>query len=258
MSGNEICDDHTIRQLAGWLRDAQHVIAFTGAGVSTESGIPDFRSPGGVWSKTEPVYYEDFLQSAEARQEYWRQKSETHDGFLQGVPNVTHRALARWEQVGILKGLITQNIDGLHRMAGSDNVLEIHGTAREIGCLDCEARYEADPLVQEFRRTNVLPDCPRCGGYLKHATISFGQALVPSVLEDSARWAGKSDLFLALGSSLVVHPAAGLPTIAKQSGGRLVIINRDSTPLDTTADLVLNTPMGETFEALERILRNDE
>jgi NAD-dependent deacetylase len=254
MNGNPSNIDDTVRKLAGWLREASHVIAFTGAGVSTESGIPDFRSPGGVWSKTEPVYYEDFLKSAESRHEYWRQKSETHDGFLQGVPNVTHRALARWEQVGILQGLITQNIDGLHKVAGSENVLEIHGTAREIGCLDCEARFEADPLVQEFRRTDVPPDCPRCGGFLKHATISFGQALVPQVLEDSARWVGKSDLFLALGSSLVVHPAAGLPAIAKQSGGRLVIINRDETPLDATADLVLKTPLGKTFEAIEQAL----
>jgi NAD-dependent deacetylase len=254
MNGNPSNIDDTVRKLAGWLREASHVIAFTGAGVSTESGIPDFRSPGGVWSKTEPVYYGDFLKSAESRHEYWRQKSETHDGFLQGVPNVTHRALARWEQVGILQGLITQNIDGLHKVAGSENVLEIHGTAREIGCLDCEARFEADPLVQEFRRTDVPPDCPCCGGFLKHATISFGQALVPQVLEDSARWAGKSDLFLALGSSLVVHPATGLPAIAKQSGGRLVIINRDETPLDATADLVLKTPLGKTFEAIEQAL----
>ena len=233
-----------------WLAESRLAVAFTGAGISTESGIPDFRSPGGVWSKNRTVYYDEFLSSADARHEYWRQKAAAHRDFADASPNITHRRLAEWEAAGELRGVITQNIDGLHQDAGSQSVLELHGTARWIACLDCDWRETADRLVTEFQQTNTVPDCPTCGGLLKHATVSFGQSLPDEVLRTAAQWASTCDLFFALGSSLVVEPAASLPRMARESGAKLVIINRDQTPLDAIANLVINAPLGALFETL--------
>jgi NAD-dependent deacetylase len=244
--------------VAQWFGEARFVVAFTGAGVSTESGIPDFRSPGGVWSRTQPVYFDDFLNSADARLEYWRQKSESHVDFCNASPNIAHQALVRWESRGSLRGVITQNIDGLHKIAGSRSVLELHGTAREIGCLDCKARFDADPMVAGFNHTGDVPSCPHCTGLLKHATISFGQSLDDSVLQDAIGWCRDADLFLAMGSSLVVHPAAGLPAIARESGARLVIINREPTPLDHIADIVIHAGIGETITAIKKAMTGPE
>ncbi len=241
--------------LASWLRSADTAVAFTGAGISTESGIPDFRSPQGIWSKASPVYFEDFLRSPAARQEYWRQKSIAQVDFAGARPNDGHRVLADWESAGRLRGIITQNIDGLHQEAGSRRVLELHGTAREIGCLACGQRSPADPWVQRYLETQTVPNCPECGGLLKHATISFGQALDAAVLEEALRLSRECDLFLALGSSLVVHPAAGLPALAKENGARLVIINRDPTPLDGIADLVIHETIGPTLKHTAESLR---
>jgi NAD-dependent deacetylase len=240
--------------LADWLKTARAAVAFTGAGVSTESGIPDFRSPNGIWSKVSPVYFDDFLRSPTARHEYWRQKSATHVEFSMASPNDGHRAIAEWESEGVLRGVITQNIDGLHQQAGSRRVLELHGTAREVGCLTCGVRFPADAWVQRFLDSQTVPDCPDCGGLLKHATISFGQALDEGVLEEALRLARETDLFLAVGSSLVVHPAAGLPALAKDNGARLVIINRDLTPLDDRADLVIREPIGATLLGAARVM----
>lgn len=233
--------------LARWLVDSRSAVGFTGAGVSTESGIPDFRSPGGVWARTQPVYFDDFLQSPAARLEYWKQKAESHGGFAAARPNVVHRALSSWEAAGIMRGVITQNIDGLHQLAGSRQVLELHGTAREIACLDCAARFDADPMVAAFLKTGSIPDCPHCGGLLKHATISFGQALPSAVLEEAVCWSQQADLFVVLGSSLVVTPAAEMPALAKRAGARLVILNREATPLDCLADMVIHAALGETI-----------
>lgn len=240
-----------IERVAHWLATAQRAVVFTGAGMSTESGIPDFRSPGGVWSRYQPVYYDDFLASASARREYWRQKAEAAPDFERAEPNAGHRAIARWEQLGRIAGVITQNIDGLHQLAGSQKVLELHGTARAIDCLDCHARFETIPLLDEFRATGEVPPCPHCAGRLKTATISFGQPLAADVLEESYALCIESDLFLAIGSSLVVHPAAGLPQLAKRSGARLVIINRDPTEQDSTADAVIHESIGETLAAID-------
>ncbi|MEX2286964.1 MAG: Sir2 family NAD-dependent protein deacetylase [Planctomycetaceae bacterium] len=245
----------TVPEIAEWLMESRRAVAFTGAGISTESGIPDFRSPGGVWQTSQPVYFDDFLARHEARLEYWRQKAKAHNDFWQAQPNIAHQALAKWESAGLLRGVITQNIDGLHQAGGSVNVLELHGTAREIGCLTCEARFGADAMVDEFTRTGIVPNCPRCDGLLKHATISFGQSLDGRVLQQAAQWSCEADLFIAIGSSLVVTPAADLPALAKQRGARLVIINRDSTPLDWSADAVINAPIGETIAAIEEIVR---
>lgn len=246
--------DSHIDTLAGWLAGSTNAVAFTGAGISTESGIPDFRSPGGVWAKSTPVYFDEFLRSAEARKEAWRQKSLTHVEFVRAAPNDGHVALAKWETEGRLKGVITQNIDGLHQIAGSRCVLELHGTARAIACLGCGARYDAEPMVRVFNATGTPPDCPRCDGLLKHATISFGQSLPENVLAESVRLAETSDLCLAIGSSLVVYPAASIPELAKERGARLVIINRTETPLDGIADLVIREPIGATLRGvMERL-----
>jgi NAD-dependent deacetylase len=244
-----------IGRVARWLREADRAVVFTGAGMSTESGIPDFRSPGGVWSRNRPVYYDEFLASAEARFEYWRQKALAADDFARAAPNAGHQALARWEEAGRVMAVITQNIDGLHQQAGSRRVLELHGTARWIECVDCGQRFEPMRLVEEFRARQAVPPCPVCGGRLKSATISFGQPMPADVMDESVELAQASDLFLAIGSSLVVYPAAGLPQVAKRAGARLVIINRDATDQDATADAVIREPIGAALTQIDEILR---
>jgi len=249
-------DSAACRQIARWLTEAKSAVAFTGAGISTESGIPDFRSPGGIWSQSKPVLYHDFLASEDARYEYWRQKSITHQDFHRAEPNAGHRTLAAWESKDLLRGVLTQNIDGLHQRAGRTNIIELHGTALRVSCLDCGASFDADPFVQQFLAEHVPPLCPTCKGRLKHATISFGQMLDPVVLQTAFAWSRESDLFLAIGSSLVVEPAASLPRQAAQLGARLVIINRDPTPLDDLAQFVLNSPIGETLTEISRHVDN--
>ncbi len=241
-----------LKSIAEWIWGAESVVAFTGAGISTESGIPDFRSPGGVWASNQPVYYDDFLASADARYEYWRQKAIAHQDFKDAAPNPGHRVLADWEQQGHLTAVITQNIDGLHQLAGSRDVLELHGTAREIACLQCGARFDAEAMVASFLDEDRVPACPACpDGLLKHATISFGQSLDMSVLNRAATLSRRADVFLAIGSSLVVEPAASLPRLARQHGARLVIVNRDPTPLDDLADAVIHESIGATLQAID-------
>jgi NAD-dependent deacetylase len=244
--------DSDIARVAHWLASSKSAVVLTGAGISTESGIPDFRSPGGVWSKYRTVFFDEFLASADGRSEYWRQKCEMHREFGPAQPNAGHRVLAHWEATGRIRGVITQNIDGLHQMAGSQRVLEFHGTARQAACLDCAARFDIEPLVSQFLSDDRVPDCPQCGGRLKHATISFGQMLPPDVLMEATRWSRDAELMLAIGSSLVVTPAADLPRIAKERGAKLVIINRDPTPLDAIADTVIRHSIGETLTQLDR------
>ena len=238
------------KQIREWIDTSTFAVAFTGAGISTESGIPDFRSPGGVWSKYRTVYFDEFCESTEARHEYWRQKSEAHREFANAEPNVTHRTLSAWEASGKLHGVITQNIDGLHLQAGSERVQQLHGTAREVRCLDCSWHDEVDRWVKNFQETDQVPECPKCEGRLKHATVSFGQSLPADILDISAEWAIQSDLFLALGSSLVVEPAASLPRIAASGGAKLVIINRDETPLDDIASLTVRAALGDVFKVV--------
>jgi len=246
-----------IQQIANWLSDARSAVAFTGAGISTESGIPDFRSPGGIWATSQPVYFDDFLASAEARYEYWRQKAVAHRDFVGARPNVGHQTLARWQQTDRLRAVITQNIDGLHQDAGSSEVLELHGTARFVACLGCRTRFPTAEMVERFLTEDRPPECPDCGGLTKHATISFGQSLSPDVLDEAQELSQRSDLFFALGSSLVVQPAAGFPALAKQSGARLVIINRESTPLDELADVVIRDSIGETLTRIDELLTTE-
>ncbi|GIW94473.1 MAG: NAD-dependent protein deacetylase [Pirellulaceae bacterium] len=240
------------RQVAQWLLAARHAVAFTGAGISTESGIPDFRSADGIWSRYRVIYFDEFLDSVEARYEYWRQKAELYRECRDCRPNRGHQVLADWERAGLLRCVLTQNVDGLHQDAGSKNVIELHGTGRLVGCLRCGARFDAEPYVLRFLDEDRVPDCPECGGLLKHAVISFGQQLEPQVMETALCHARQADLMLVVGSSLVVEPAASLPRMVAGNGGRLVIINRDPTPQDSLARCVLRGESGPILDSIER------
>ena len=233
-------------------RSSSRIVGFTGAGISTESGIPDFRSPDGVWAKFETVYFDDFLASEEARVEYWRQKALLWPGMRDAAPNAGHEAFFRLFRLGKLDLLITQNIDGLHQRSGlpGEAVCELHGTNTEAACLSCEDRIPFDEAFRRVQDGEPAPCCRHCGGLLKPATVSFGQALSPEVLARATDAARDCDLFLAVGSSLVVHPAAALPVIARQAGARLVIVNREPTPVDELADLVLRGEIGEVLAEL--------
>jgi len=242
--------DEAVAPLADWLGRCQHGVAFTGAGISTESGVPDFRSPGGVWSRYQPVLYDDFLSDAAERRRYWEMRLEAVPQFLEAKPNAGHLALAKLEKAGRLTAVITQNIDELHQKAGSTRVLELHGTALSVGCLSCDKRWPCQDIQARVAAGDLDPRCDACGGILKSMTVSFGQALPTEVLMDAMALARTCDLFLAIGSSLVVHPAAALPEVAASHGAKLVILNRDRTPLDGIADLVIRAPIGETMGAV--------
>ncbi len=241
-------------RIATWLKASRRAVAFTGAGISTESGIPDFRSPGGIWTTQQPIYFQDYLASSSARYDYWRQKTQQFADFAAATPNVGHRLLAEWEERGLIQAVITQNIDGLHQIAGSRRVLELHGTARQVSCLDCSARYDTPSMHELFLSMDAVPPCAACGGMLKHAVVSFGQSLPADVLQASMQMARQADLLLVLGSSLVVEPAATIPRYARQHGARVVIINRDPTPQDEAADCVVNHSIGATLAAIEELL----
>lgn len=243
MSENEAA----VARIARYLSEARGAVAFTGAGISTESGIPDFRSPGGVWSRYQPVLYQDFIASEAARRRYWLMKKEGYREFRGAKPNAGHLALARLEAEGKLIAIITQNIDGLHQDAGSRKVLELHGTSRSVLCIECGARYDPDVIQERLENGVEVPRCDKCQGLLKSATISFGQELPVRVLSEAIELSLSADLILALGSSLVVEPAASIPLQAKQNGARLVIINMAETPLDDLADVVLREPIGEVL-----------
>lgn len=244
-----------MKEIATLVARSHRVVVFTGAGISTESGIPDFRSPGGVWATNKPVMFDDFVADPAARYEYWRQKAITHHQFVASEPNAGHRVLARWEKASLVRGIITQNIDGLHQIAGSESVVELHGTARKIGCLQCGERFPADRWVQYFEDHDAVPDCPVCGGLLKHATISFGQSLDQQVLDTAVSWCRDADLVIALGSSLVVEPAASLPRIAQELGAVLIIVNRDETPLDRIAAVRVYESIGDVLTSVDQLLR---
>lgn len=245
--------NNQIQRLTELLAACRHAVAFTGAGISTESGIPDFRSPGGVWDKYQPIYFDDFLRSEEMRRESWRRKLQTDKVMGGARPNQGHKALAELVNGGRLLGIITQNIDGLHQLSGvpDDKVIELHGNSTYAKCLDCEERHELERILADFQRDETLPHCTRCGGIVKTATISFGQAMPEIAMARAEQLTADCDLFIVLGSSLSVYPAAGFPEFAVHSGAKLVIINRDPTSLDQVADLVINDAIGETLtEAL--------
>jgi NAD-dependent deacetylase len=238
-----------VDDLERMIAEAECMVAFTGAGISTESGIPDYRSPGGIWTKFRPIDFGDFIASAEARRETWRRKFASHETLQKATPNAGHRALARLVEKGKMAAVVTQNIDGLHQASGvpDDKVIELHGNATYAACLDCRKRYELDWVREIFAVDERLPICTACGGIIKTATISFGQSMPEAEMERAREVTMAADLFIVLGSSLVVYPAAGFPIMAKRNGSRLVIVNREPTDQDELADLVINAEIGATM-----------
>ncbi|MFN7053986.1 SIR2 family NAD-dependent protein deacylase [Hyphomonas sp.] len=247
--------DRAADSLARLIQDASRVVVFTGAGISTESGIPDFRSPGGVWSKMKPIMFQDFVASREARRESWNRVFNRTAGWTGASPNTGHYAVARLVDLGKVTSVITQNVDNLHQESGihPDKVIEVHGNASYARCLNCGKRYEFDALRPRWEADEDIT-CLFCTGLVKSATISFGQAMPEAEMERATEEAMLADLFLVLGSSLVVYPAAGLPLIAREAGSRLAIVNREETDHDPYADLVLNTEIGPLMSAvMERL-----
>ena len=240
-----------VARLTEVLAAARRVALFTGAGISTESGIPDFRSPGGIWTRMKPIDFADFLASEEMRRETWRRKFATDATLRAARPNRGHLACAALIGRGKARAVVTQNIDGLHQQSGipDDQVIEVHGNATYAHCLDCRTRYELAPLRAAFEVDGQAPRCRWCNGFVKSATVSFGQPMPAEAMRQAEADALAADCFVVLGSSLLVYPAAGLPVLARRNGARLVIVNRQPTDLDDLADLVVNDSIGDTFGA---------
>ncbi|WP_454916370.1 SIR2 family NAD-dependent protein deacylase [Xanthobacter sediminis] len=237
-------------RLAQWLDAAHCAVAFTGAGISTECGIPDFRSPGGLWTQNKPIPFDAFLSMKAARNEAWRRKFALEAAFAGARPGRGHKALARLLAQGKLGGIITQNIDGLHQASGvaDADLIELHGNGTYATCLDCGARFELDWVKERFDAAGgIAPDCPHCSGPVKAATISFGQAMPEQEMRRADALTRKSDLFIVIGSSLVVFPAAQFPLQAKDNGARLVIVNREPTEFDNLADMVVHAEIADVF-----------
>lgn len=236
--------------LHGMVMAARTTVAFTGAGISTECGIPDFRSPGGIWSKYRPIDFQTFMASAEARRQALTRYIKVREAVGSPKPGRGHRALARLAETGRLSHVITQNIDGLHQASGLDpgRVIELHGNGTFAHCLDCGRRHELDWVADELDTRPGAPQCRSCGGIVKTATISFGQAMPVEEMRRAEQATLQCDVFLAIGSSLLVYPAAGFPLLAKRNGARLVIVNREPTDLDGEADLVIHRDIGDVLE----------
>ena len=247
-----LTDEQQIEALQKMLSESSRAVVFTGAGISTESGIPDFRSPGGLWTKYQPIDFSDFLASKEMRKETWRRKIAVDESIAAATPNRGHRAVAHLVNEGKVAAVITQNIDGLHQKSGvpPEKIIELHGNGTYATCLRCGRRFELAPLFAAFKVDEEPPVCEACGGLVKSATISFGQSMPDEPMRRAREETLECDLFLVVGSSLVVYPAAGFPIMAKREGSRLVIINRDPTELDNIADLVLNVEIGPVLGRL--------
>jgi NAD-dependent deacetylase len=243
-----------IEKIAELIVHSRRIVVFVGAGLSTESGIPDFRSPGGVWDKYDPqdFYFQRFVANESSREKYWQMATEMYESMKDAKPNQAHLAIAELEKLGKLDCLITQNIDGLHFKAGNsaDKVLELHGTAMHVTCLSCNKRYERDAIQARIARGDKAPRCDDCKGLLKPATISFGQSMPEKETQAAYEHSASCDLFIVIGSSLVVHPAAQMPVVAKQNGAKLVIINRDETGCDSMADYIVHAHAGPTMAAV--------
>ena len=235
-----------IRRLAALLADSARTVVFTGAGMSTESGIPDFRSPDGVWSRMKPIDFDTFMHNEDARREAWQRTFSGAAGWVGAKPNEGHFAIARLIDTGKLGHVITQNVDNLHQDAGvpAHQVIELHGNAGYATCLICGLRHELADLRDPFLEQGTLPTCRACGGIVKSATISFGQPMPVEAMRRAHAASRQCDLFIVLGSSLVVYPAAALPMVAKSNGAALAIINREPTHMDGRADLVLHAEIG--------------
>jgi NAD-dependent deacetylase len=243
--------DSGIAALARLIDEARHAVVFTGAGISTESGIPDFRSPGGIWTKMAPIDFDSFLASEEARRETWRRRFAMADTFGAAEPNRGHRAVDALVRRGKVAAVITQNIDGLHQASGipAEKIIELHGNTTYATCLDCATRYELAEVRLAFERDGAAPRCQRCHGFVKTATISFGQPMPQAEMRRAEIATLAADLCIVLGSSLVVYPAAAFPELAKRNGAALAIVNREPTGLDGLADLVIHQGIGDTLGA---------
>jgi NAD-dependent deacetylase len=238
-----------IEELRALVDGASIIVPFTGAGISTECGIPDFRSPGGIWTRMRPIDFSDFIASQEARDESWRRRFAMQEQFGGAKPGRGHMALASLYRIGKSPGVVTQNIDNLHQASGisAEHVIELHGNTTYASCLDCGHRHELEPIRKAFLGSGKLPLCQKCDGIVKTATISFGQAMPEIQMARAQDETMNCDLFIVLGSSLVVYPAAGFPRIAKRKGAKLVILNRDATDQDDDADLVIHAEIGPTM-----------
>lgn len=247
-----------IETVIRWIAQAQRIIVFTGAGVSTESGIPDFRSAGGIWDRYDPeeFRYHRFLTSQEARRAYWKMHSELYGLLTRVEPNAAHVSCVELDRLGKLECVITQNVDNLHQRAGLEpgKVIEIHGNALEVACLTCDARHSRSEIQDWLEAGEEVPLCRQCGGLLKPRTVSFGQGMPVEEMKEAEARMKRCDLFIVIGSSLVVYPAAEMPAYAKARGARLVIINMTPTPYDERADLVIYGKAGEVMaEVIARL-----
>jgi NAD-dependent deacetylase len=241
-------------RVAEWIVTSKRIVVFSGAGLSTESGIPDFRSPGGVWDKYDPedFYFQNFIASEASREKYWQMATEMWEPIEKAQPNPAHLAIAELERLDKLDCVITQNIDGLHFKAGNseEKVLQLHGTAIFVSCLSCQKRYDRNEIQERIKKGQKAPRCDSCGGLLKPATISFGQSMPEKETQEAYHRSSICNLFIVIGSSLVVQPAASMPLVAKRNGAKLVIINRDPTPYDDMADLVIHGQAGPTMASI--------
>jgi NAD-dependent deacetylase len=248
--------DTLIEDAANIIASVDKVVVFTGAGISTESGIPDFRSPGGIWSKSQPIMFQDFMSSAEKRRESWQRGKESYRVFADAEPNATHLAIAELEKMGKLDCLITQNIDELHQKAGSspEMIIELHGTALKVMCMSCGKRWPRAEIQKMLESGVEEPSCNECGGIMKSATISFGQPMPEIETAEALRRSRQAKVFIVIGSSLVVYPAAQMPMEAKQSGAKLIIVNIGETPFDDYADVRISNSAGGTMRSMvERV-----
>lgn len=253
-------DDVTMWRMAEMVRKGERIVFFTGAGISTESGLPDYRGPNGVWTTGDIPHIDDMEYDEAARLRFWEQRRQTFPFMQSRQPNNGHRAIARLEEAGKLLAIITQNIDSLHQKAGNhpERVIELHGSAHALRCLNCGHIMDGDRVQQMLENGDPDPRCEVCGGPLRSGTVLFGEALPRSALEVAHKVALVADLMIVVGSSLVVNPAARLPAIAKQRGAGLIIINRTETPLDEDADIVVRTESGPTLEALADLVLDNE
>ena len=243
--------EEKISIIADKIRSSRHLTIFTGAGISTESGIPDYRSQGGIWDKFLPVYFNEFMSSRESRIRYWEQRLDMEKSLSVAKPNLGHRSIARLHEIGKLKTLITQNIDGLHQASGipEKNIIELHGNTRRIRCMSCKKLYPWEFAMDKIKAGDPAPECD-CSGYLKPDTVSFGQSMPVEDTQRAVDLSSKSDVFIVVGSTLLVQPAAMMPEYAKNAGAFLAIINLSETPYDRVCDALVTAPAGEVLERI--------
>ncbi|MGD8345099.1 MAG: NAD-dependent protein deacylase [Desulfobacterales bacterium] len=250
--------DKKIKQIAAEIKQRGKNIIFTGAGISTESGIPDYRSQGGIWDKFRPVYFDEFMRSRESRVEYWRRWQALYQGIRQAQPNAGHAAVARLHQLGLLQAVITQNVDGLHQAAGitGDHIIELHGNTRRIRCMSCRKVASTADTCKRLQSGDAAPEC-ECGGYLKPDTISFGQAMPVSEVENAAALSRGCDFFMVVGSTLLVQPAAHMPVYARQNNAFLAIVNLSETPCDNMCDVLIQDKAGKVLQRIVKEVENN-